>query len=46
MRSLKKTDTGSFLKFIQQNYNAENSFTYFIEKHYQIDQNDNFDFLS
>ena len=46
MRSLKKTDTSSFLKYIQQNYNAEHNFTYFIEKHYQIDQNNNFDFLS
>lgn len=46
MRSLKKTETSNFLKYIQQNYNAAEHFSYFIEKHYQIDQNENFDFLS
>lgn len=47
MRSLKKADnSASFLKYVQQNYNAENSFGYFIEKHFQIDQLESLDFLS
>lgn len=35
MRNSKKQDSStSFLKYIQQNYNAEDNFGYFIEKHF------------
>jgi len=36
-RKVKKEETSSFLKFLQQNYNASQNFSYLIEKHYLID---------